>query len=252
MEKIAIQNIYDDPNFFSKYMNLRKNNLGFNNLIEQPAIHSLLPDLKDKAILDIGCGYGNFCQFAACQGASHIIGIDPSKNMISEAKKLNPHNNITYQCIPLELSNFKESQFDLIVSSLAIHYIEDFLSVVKKISSWLRKNCYFIFSVEHPICTAHPDSLLGKDNKNLDFHPIYNYRDEKCFTQFWLVDGVKKYHRTVSTYINTLIENNFIICSVLEPMPSDETLKSKSNFTIHKIRPPLLIIKAKISENSII
>jgi SAM-dependent methyltransferase len=75
-----IQNIYDNPTFFESYKKLRKNDLGFNNLIEQPILRSLLPALKGKVVMDIGCGFGDFCRYAAAQGASKIKGIDPSVN----------------------------------------------------------------------------------------------------------------------------------------------------------------------------
>jgi predicted RNA methylase len=36
-----------------------KNNV--NNIFETPALFSLLPDLKNKSILDLGCGTGSSC-----------------------------------------------------------------------------------------------------------------------------------------------------------------------------------------------
>ena len=57
MDHKKVQNIYDHPEFFTGYKELRQNNQSANNLIEQPAMCSLLPDLKDKTILDIGCLY---------------------------------------------------------------------------------------------------------------------------------------------------------------------------------------------------
>ena len=52
------QNIYDNEIFFTEYMKLR-NEKSNNDLLEQPAINKLLPDVNGKTILDIGCGYGH-------------------------------------------------------------------------------------------------------------------------------------------------------------------------------------------------
>ena len=49
----------------------------------------LFPSVKGKKILDLGCGYGWHCKFAAEQGAAHVLGIDLSSRMIEEAKKRN-------------------------------------------------------------------------------------------------------------------------------------------------------------------
>lgn len=52
-------------------------------------LKELFPDLKNKTILDLGCGYGWHCKYAAENGAKTTLGIDLSENMIREAKKKN-------------------------------------------------------------------------------------------------------------------------------------------------------------------
>jgi len=238
-----IQNIYDNKTFFESYKKLRQNNQGFNSF-EQSAIHELLPNFKNKNILDIGCGFGEFCRYARSNGAIKVLGIDPSINMIQEAINLTSDNAINYQQVSIEHFQNPVNEFDLIVSSLAFHYVEDFNSIIKKISNWLIQNGILIFSVEHPICTSYPDAKLKIDETGQKFHPIYNYRDEKAVYQNWFIEGVKKFHRQTSTYINTLIDAGFTIIRVVEPMPTDELINDRIDFSVHKIRPPLLIIKA--------
>ncbi|QSH41694.1 class I SAM-dependent methyltransferase [Lentisphaerota bacterium ZTH] len=242
---MEIQNIYDNLAFFSEYKKLRDNARGFNNEIEQPAVRSLVENMKDKKVLDIGCGFGNFCRYAADQGALSVLGIDPSKNMIREAASTTLSSNIQYLCLPVETFSTNLASFDIIVSSLAFHYVKEFDSLVQNIEKWLKKSGQLVFSVEHPICTAWPEGSLKKDNAGKSFHPVYNYRDEGQFEQTWFVDGVRKYHRKLSTYINTLLEHGFAVERVLEPMPSDEQIAQYPKLKIHRVRPPLLIISAK-------
>lgn len=240
-----IQNIYDNPIFFESYQSLRNNDQGFNNLLEQPTIYSLLPCLKEKNILDIGCGFGDFSRYALKNDASSVLGIDPSFKMLQKAQSLTMSNqNIIFKQVAIENFEADENSFDLIVSSLAFHYVRDFKIIIKHITRWLKPNCCLIFSVEHPICTACPEAILKTDEQGKIFHPVYNYRDETAFKQTWFVEGVQKYHRTISTYVNTLIELGLRINAVLEPMPDDELLNQKKEFAAHKIRPPLLIIKS--------
>lgn len=239
--KNSIQNVYDNPTFFEGYKNLRQGDQGFNNLLEQPAIRALLPNVKDKVALDIGCGFGDFCAFLLTQGIKQVIGIDPSEKMIAEAKQLSAHENIIYRCAPVESAIFDSQQFDFIFSSLAFHYVEDYAAVIKKIAHWLKPNGELLFSIEHSICTANSMAQIKSDEQGRNFFPLYNYRDEQRFYQTWFIEGVEKYHRTVSTYVNTLLEQGFSLCHLSEPMPTDEMIAQRNAFQMNKIRPPLLV-----------
>lgn len=55
------QNIYDNDVFFDGYKKLRDNPYSANAVEEKPALFSLAPDLSGKAVLDLGCGYGENC-----------------------------------------------------------------------------------------------------------------------------------------------------------------------------------------------
>ena len=59
------------------------------------------------------------------------------------------------------------------------------------------------------------------------------------------MDNVKKYHRTFSTIINTLIKAGFTIEKMLEPLPTDELLEKYTNYKDLFHKPDFLLIKAK-------
>jgi 2-polyprenyl-3-methyl-5-hydroxy-6-metoxy-1,4-benzoquinol methylase len=80
------QNIYDDPRFFAGYSQLRRSLHGLDGAPEWPAIRAVLPDLKGKRIVDLGCGFSWFTRWAREQGAAHVTGFDLSENMIARAK----------------------------------------------------------------------------------------------------------------------------------------------------------------------
>ena len=65
------QNIYDDEKFSKKYDELREGQKGLNanDLIEIPAFRRMMPDVKDKKILDLGCGYGESDKYYKKLGA---------------------------------------------------------------------------------------------------------------------------------------------------------------------------------------
>jgi SAM-dependent methyltransferase len=72
------QNIYDEQSFYNGYRRLRDNPASANLLVEKPALFSLLPPLEGKAVLDLGCGFGENCAEFARQGAANVLGIDIS------------------------------------------------------------------------------------------------------------------------------------------------------------------------------
>ncbi len=60
----------------------------------------------------------------------------------------------------------------------------------------------------------------------------------------WIVDGVVKYHRTLETYINSLIDNGFRIVRVTEPGVAEEYMNLRPDFRDESRRPPFLFVKA--------
>ena len=79
------QNIYDNQDFFDGYKKLRDNQYSANNLEEKPALFSLAPDLQGKAVLDLGCGYGENCAEFKALGATTVLGVDISEKMLAVA-----------------------------------------------------------------------------------------------------------------------------------------------------------------------
>lgn len=76
-----MQNIYDNYTFFSNYKSLRETDNNYNVLLEQPAMINLIPDIKNKTVLDLGCGFGDNCKDFISIGAKNVVGIDISHNM---------------------------------------------------------------------------------------------------------------------------------------------------------------------------
>ncbi|MFA7588003.1 class I SAM-dependent methyltransferase [Sphingopyxis sp. 550A] len=177
--KHAPQNIYDEPIFFEGYRRLRQNDTGLNGALEVPALRALLPDLSGKHILDIGCGFGDFARHARSQGAHSVTALDVSENMISEAKRLTTDDNILYLKSSIEDFSPRHGQFDLVVSSMALHYVEEYAAVTRKVFNALSPEGRFIFSVEHPICTAHPVGWIRDAGGNLAAWPVDHYQREE-------------------------------------------------------------------------
>ena len=152
---MAKQNIFDNEIFFDGYKRIRENAVNANILFEIPALLSMMPDLTGKRVLDLGCGFGEHCKMFVERGAAKVVGVDISRKMLEIAQQENSDPKITYLNMAMEdIGQLKES-FDIVISSLAFHYVEDFPGVVKNIYSLLDTNGVFLFSQEHPMVTCH-------------------------------------------------------------------------------------------------
>ena len=113
------QNIYDDEAFFESFRTSRSSPVNFNDCVETPILLAMLPDLRDKAILDIGCGMGQHARQYADMGAKSVLGIDISEKMLAYAQAHNGGENITYRRMAMEDLDAIDGRFDLVTSSLA-------------------------------------------------------------------------------------------------------------------------------------
>lgn len=218
------QNIYDNDKFFEGYIELRSEPDNWNDNFEIPALRSLLPDLKGKSVLDVGCGFGGNCMYFVEQGAESVIGIDISQKMITLAKEKNSDDKISYVVSAIEDYEFPNNEFDIVVSSLALHYISDFKTAIEKIHNTLKVKGELIFSIEHPIVTSnkdYQDIYKGTDGTKLHW-AVKDYHSEGVREYEWLIKGVKKYHRKFDTIINELISAGFVIKKVYEPQQKIE------------------------------
>ena len=59
------ENKYDDSVFFEQYSHMPRSEQGLSAAGEWPALKALLPELAGKRVLDLGCGFGWHCRYAA-------------------------------------------------------------------------------------------------------------------------------------------------------------------------------------------
>ncbi|CAM4084963.1 class I SAM-dependent methyltransferase [Lederbergia lenta] len=240
------QNKYDDPQFFSAYDQMPRSVKGLEGAGEWHILKEMIPNLHDKDVLDLGCGFGWHCRYARDQQASSVTGVDISEKMLEKARKMTSDPFISYLNVPIEDIDFPNSQFDVVISSLAFHYIQSFKSSCEKVYACLKPGGSFVFSVEHPIFTSRNEQDWYYDEEGKRLHwPVDHYQIEGMRETMFLNENVTKYHRTFSTYINDLMEAGFIIRTVKESIPSDEILKSSPEMEDEYRRPMFLMISAE-------
>jgi SAM-dependent methyltransferase len=222
------QNIYDNAGFFAGYSQLRRSVDGLDGAPEWPTIVSMLPDITGKRVVDLGCGFGWFCRWAREAGATSVLGLDVSANMLARARETTVDAAIAYRQADLETLELPASSFDLAYSSLTLHYLERLGPLFAAIHRALAPGGCFVFSAEHPLYTE----------------PGPDYLDEGPRTTDWLAKGVVKQHRTLASYLNLLIDAGFTIRHVEEWGPTRAEIGAHPEWKIDHRRPSFLLVSA--------
>ncbi|CQR57160.1 class I SAM-dependent methyltransferase [Paenibacillus riograndensis] len=239
------QNKYDEAGFFAKYSAMPRSTGGLEAAGEWSTFRSLLPDLHGTRVLDLGCGFGWHCRYAREQQAESVVGIDLSENMLERARAMTDDPGIEYRRGAIEDIRFAAGEFDVVISSLAIHYVERFDLLCCEVQHCLRTGGSFVLSVEHPIYTAlaAQDWHYGPDGAKLHW-PLDHYHDEGPREARFLEDDVIKYHRNIATYLNTLITSGFTVTKLSELQPTPEMLEQNAAWHEELRRPMFLLLSA--------
>ncbi|MEC1260305.1 class I SAM-dependent methyltransferase [Bacillus swezeyi] len=217
-----------------------------------PALLSLMGTVKNKNVLDAGCGEGYLSRMLA-KSEAHVTAVDYSPRMIEIAKERTPNDlPIHYREGNCENLHFLEdNSFDLIVSNMVIQDLADYEKAFQDMYRLLADGGCFIFSILHP-CFVTPDSGWEKTNDGKKLHwNVDQYFYEDAYEQR-LGDQEKMlfFHRTLTSYINTIIKTGFHLEGIIEPKPSKEMLKLYPSFEedlrcpdfiVFKLRKPLRI-----------
>ncbi|NLW17365.1 MAG: class I SAM-dependent methyltransferase [Firmicutes bacterium] len=237
------QNKYDDQDFFNRYKQMARSVGGLQAAGEWYEFKKMLPNFQGKRVLDLGCGFGWHCRYAVEQGAQHVLGIDISENMLREARARTSSPRIEYRQMPIEAIDFPAASFDVVISSLVFHYLPSFEAICHKVNHCLVAGGHFVFSVEHPIFTARGDQQWHYDASGVPLHwPVDNYFTEGPRQAVFLGHEVTKYHRTLTTYENTLLDSGFELTRLVEPQPAPHLLDSMRD---ELRRPMMLLIAAR-------
>jgi SAM-dependent methyltransferase len=239
-------NIYDNPDFFEGYSQFRRSREGLAGAPEWPTLRSMLPPLGGARVLDLGCGFGAFARWACEMGAASVLGVDLSENMLARARAQTHDPRVTYYLADIEHLELPDASFDLVYSSLTLHYIEDFGTMCAKIRRLLARGGRLVFSVEHPIYTAPRNPGWRTETDGSKIWPINDYLLEGRRVTDWITPGVVKYHRTVSSYVNSLLEQGFELVRLEEWGPNPEQIAEHPEWADEVHRPPFLLVAARI------
>ncbi len=219
----------------NEYAEAIKDNI-YNALYDRPSLLSLIDSEKFNSCLDMGCGPGAYFE-SLKKFCKHITAIDLSAEFIEMISAKFPEIK-SYVCNIAEgLKEERKSSFDLVISPLTIHYVEDLDRLFAEVNRVLKENGVFAFSTHHP-------SLDFEDSKS------GNYFQREKLTQMWNTLGdeteVSFYRRSLNETMNALFQSGFVVEGFSEGKPSEKIKEiSENHYQRLTTKPQFIFIKAR-------
>lgn len=209
----------------------------YNAYYERPATISILPQVEGKSVLDAGCAAGWYTNWLIENGAK-VTSIDFSAKMIEMTKRrVGEKAKIIEADLNEPLDFIGDKEFDLVLSSLTLHYLKEWDSVMNEFYRVLKESGILVFSVHHPFMDF---TFFNRDN----------YFLTELITDQWEThkgkEEVQFYRRPLNEIISPVLKTGFIIEELLEPMPTEEFKKALPEaYDKLSKRPQFLFIRAK-------
>ena len=202
----------------------------------------LLGSLAGKRVLEIGCGNGRSLKYAADHGAAELWGLDISADQIGRTESFLEEQGIHANliCSPMEEQcDILTDYFDVVYSVYGIGWTTDLNQTFQHIYSYLKRGGVFIFGWSHPI-----HKCVSIENGRFIFSNSY-------FNEEWYHAGMSSKeimlsNRMLSTYINALADNGFIIEKLVEETDREKALASNTDFGRKALMlPTVFVIRAR-------
>ena len=201
--------------------------------IEWPTIKKMLPELRGKRVLDVGCGTGIFTFLLEQYNPKRLVGIDLSEEMLKIAEEKKEARNSIASFIAgdaAKTAKYIDEKFDFIFSSTTTHYITDLNEMFTALSAMLEKNGEMIFSIIHPVYSAqYPKAHGERFPEDEEWVVDYLNHSERAYIQPWIEynDEIedflsKSIHYSMSDYMKAIRQAGLYVDMMEEPAPPTE------------------------------
>jgi SAM-dependent methyltransferase len=230
---------YDDPDVFATYNEPREGISDPTAVMEEPAFLDELGPVEGLSIVDLGCGDASLGRELLDAGCRHYLGIDGSTNMVQAADA-----NLRVGVGEIRRGDIEDftaphASFDVVVSRLALHYVEDIDPVLRACHDCLTPGGRIVFSVVHPVVTSH-DARSTTNEKRADW-VVDRYFYAGPREQRWLGGTVTWHHRTIEDYVCSLTDAGFRVSALRECAPRHDRFEDDQEFE-RRNRIPLFLL----------
>lgn len=232
---------FDKRQIFEAYQARRHSSLSPNESLEKPVFLELLGDVREKVVLDLGCGDAVFGLELLNVGCRSYLGLEASARMATLAEQHLQGTAGRVEQVKIEAWDYPPGRFDLVISRLALHYIADLDKTFTDVHRTLRAGGRFVFSVVHPVITSSDKSREGGGARQ-DWI-VDNYFQTGPRRVYFKGESVEQQHRTIEEIYGALQGAGFEIEALRESRPRRELFADGALYERRK-RIPLFLLLA--------
>jgi SAM-dependent methyltransferase len=181
----------------------------YNAHYDRPAVLALVGDLKGRRVLDAGCGPGLYSEELVARGAE-VVALDASAKMVElAARRLGAKAEVVRADLNEPLP-FPAAAFDLVVSALVIHHVDDRDACFREFFRVLKPGGRAVVSTQHPTTDwlRKGGSYFETKQEEDTWH-----RGETSYTvRFW--------REPLSALCASITDAGFLIDRLVEPLPA--------------------------------
>lgn len=212
------------------------------------SLFTLLGEVDNLNICDLACGQGHLSRELAKRGA-YVTGVDLSAAMLAFARnaEVDEPFGIRYQQDNAHtLHTLMDASFDGVLCNLALMDIPDLRATFQSVYRILRPRGWFVFSLLHPCFltpyTTWTEAEDGRLSRSVCGYFEEGFRQPEHFRA--VRSRVGAHYRTLSTYLNILLDAGLILERLIEPQaPVDVAFR----FRGYREIPPALLVRCRKS-----
>ena len=233
--------------------------------LNTPAFFAMLPDVEGLGGLDIGCGEGFNTRLLAERGARmNAIDISPVFIRYAQQAENETPRDITYQVASAVDLPFADASFDFATAFMSLMDVRETNRALAESYRVLKPGGFLQFSIAHPCFdTPYRRNLRDERHRTYAIEVAKYFEGSEGEVDEWLFkaapaharQGLRKFsiprfRRTLSFWLNVLIETGFHLEHVEEPRPSDETVAACPELQDAQVVAYFLHLRARKSVSS--
>ena len=211
----------------------------YRDYLNTPAFFRMLPNAAELTGLDIGCGEGHNTRLLAKLGA-RMTAVDIAAVFIGHAIRAEADEplNIDYVLASAVELPFDDASFDFTTAFMSLMDVPETDRVLAEAWRVLRPGGFLQFSISHPCFdTPHRRNIRDAHGQTYAIEVGDYFQNREGEIDEWLFtaappevkQGLRKFRiprftRTLSQWLNLLLDAGFLLEGIEEPRPSDETV----------------------------
>ena len=229
----------------------------YRDYLNTPAFFAMLPDVADLRGIDIGCCEGHNTRLLAQRGAQ-IVSIDISGTFLHHAAQRD-RKGIAYCRAGAHDLPFPEASFDFATAFMSAMDVPDPARLFTEARRVLKPGGFFQFSICHPCFdTPHRKNLRDPSGQAYAVEVGDYFRCLNGEITEWLFSAapasariglplfkIPRFNRTLSQWLNSLVETGFVLERIEEPYASDEIVKACPSVQDTQVVPYFLHIRVR-------